>query len=59
MFRRSRLARLLALTGGILAAGTATGGLEGSASAAPYKCVFVTDGQGKVIETVCVPWPLT
>lgn len=58
MSHRKRLSRVLSiplvalLTVGIL------GAIAGPASAAPYKCVFVTDPQGNVIDTICIPWPL-
>ena len=58
MSHPNRLTRLLLLTAGMTVLGAASGTLQGTAAAAPYKCVEITDGQGHVIDTICVPYPV-
>jgi len=59
---RHRLTHVTALTLLLVGMGSLTGGLASPAAASevqsPYRCFFVTDPQGHVIETVCIPWPI-
>jgi len=59
--RLRRLAVIACMAIGVI--GTGIGGGSSAAadtrpSNAPYRCFFVTDGQGHVIYTLCVPWPI-
>lgn len=59
---RHRAVRVVMLTLLLLSLGSAGGFLTGTAAAdeprSPYRCFFVTDPQGHVIQTICIPWPI-
>lgn len=58
MSHRKRLLRAVSIPLIALTAFGVVGATATPASAAPYKCFFVTDPQGNVIDTVCIPWPI-
>lgn len=59
---RHLLTRVVLLTLLLAGMGSLAGAFAGPARASempsPYRCFFITDPQGNVIETICVPWPL-